>query len=250
VGVIDDLLASVPDGSVLDVLVGVYKTAVVVDVDGIRRCGLASTPRDDAHHYGGGPAVREAGSLLERGARALADLARSASPMEAAIGIAAINALLPVDEARWIELNAEEVIAERGAGKRVALVGHFPFVPRVRERAGILWVLEERPREDDLPLEAAADIIPQADVMAVTGTTLINHTYERLIALRQPDAFVIILGPSTPLSPVLFDHGADVLSGTAVENVDAVLHAIRQGANFMQVRDRGVRLVTMRKDRG
>ncbi|MDR7519993.1 MAG: DUF364 domain-containing protein [Armatimonadota bacterium] len=248
--IIDDLLSVLVDAPVRDVRVGAFKTAVVVGREGTRRCGLASTPREDDHHYGGGPAVREAGSLLARSARQLADLARSSSPMEAAIGIAAVNALLPAQEAHWMDLNAEEVIAERGAGKRVALVGHFPFVPRLRERSKKLWVLEERPREDDLPVDAAAEVIPQADVLALSGTTFINHTFEGLMALRRPDALVVVLGPSTPLSPVLFDYGADVISGTVVEDVDAVLRAVSQGANFRQLRRQGVRLVTMWGRRG
>lgn len=248
--VIDDLLSTLVETPVEDVRVGAFKTAVVVGQGGTRRCGLASTPRDDDHHYGREPAVREAGSLLARSGRGLAELARSPSPMEAAIGIAAVNALLPAQEAHWMDLDAEEVIAERGAGKRVALVGHFPFVPRLREHSGTLWVLEERPREDDLPVEAAAEIIPQADVLALSGTTLINHTFEGMMALRRPDALVVVLGPSTPLSPVLFDHGVHVISGTVVEDVDAVLRAVTQGANFRQVRRLGVRLVTMGGRRG
>ncbi|HXF82433.1 MAG TPA: DUF364 domain-containing protein [bacterium] len=245
--VIDALLSSIREGRVLDVLVGAYKTAVVVELDGIRRCGLASTPRTDDHHYRGGPAVREAGLLRERPARELAELVRSASPMEAAIGIAAINALLPAQEERWLDLNGEAVIAEHGAGRRVVLVGHFPFVPRLRARARALWVLEERPREDDLPLGAAAEVIPQADVLALSGMTLIDHTFESLVALRRPEALVVVLGPSTPLSPVLFDHGADVISGTVVTEIEPVLRAIGEGANFQQIRRLGVRLVTMRR---
>ncbi|MDQ7842575.1 MAG: DUF364 domain-containing protein [Armatimonadota bacterium] len=245
--VIDDLLASVRDGVVRDIVVGAFKTAVVVEVEGLRRCGLASTPRDDDHHYGGGAAVPEAGRLLERSARALADLARSRSPMEAAIGLAAINALLPAHESLWTDLNAEEVITAHGAGKRAVLVGHFPFVPELRKRAGTLWVLEERPREDDLPAGAAAEVIPQADVLALSGTTLINHTFDALMALRRPDALVVMLGPSTPLSPVLFRHGVHVISGAVVAEIDAVFRAVGQGANFRQLRRLGVRLVTMRR---
>jgi len=236
-----------PDGPVRDVRVGAFKTAVVVECEGRLRCGMASTPRDDDHHYGGGPAVRDAGSLAERGGRELASLARSASPMEAAIGLAAINALLTVPEERCTDLNAEEVLAERGAGKRVALVGHFPFVPRLQRRVGTLWVLEQQPRGEDLPVEAAGDVIPQADVLAISATALINHTFDGLVALSRRDALVLVLGPSTPLSPILFDHGVHILSGAVVEDVEAVLGAISQGANFQQIRRQGVRLVTMQR---
>jgi len=236
---IEALLTTLPDGVVWDVRVGVFWTAVVAEVEGHHRRGLASTLRDDDHHHVGGPATRDAGLLMDRGARELAELARSFRPIEAAIGMATINALLPAQEGRWMNLNAEEVIAQ--------LVGHFPFIPRLRERVGALWVLEKQPSGADLPAEAAPDVIPRADVVAITSTTLINRTFEGLMALCRPEALVLVLGPGTPLSPVLFDHGVDILSGSVVEDVDSVLWAVSQGANFRQVHPQGVRLVTMQR---
>jgi uncharacterized protein (DUF4213/DUF364 family) len=245
---IDDLLSTLPDGPVQDVRIGAFWTAVVVDIAGQRRCGLASTLRGDDHHHGGRPAVQDAGRLMNYSAHELAELAHAASLTEAAIGIAAINALLPAHEQLWTDLNAEAVMVQLGAGKRVALVGHFPFIPRLRTQVGTLWVLEQEPRGEDLPAEFAAHILPQADVIALTGTTLINHTFEELMALRRPEAVVLVLGPSTPLSPLLFEHGVHLLSGAVVEAVTAVLRAVSQGANFRQLHQQGVRLVTMQKN--
>ena len=51
---------------------------------------------------------------------------------------------------------------------------------------------------------------------------------------------VMVLGPSTPLSPALFDHGVDALSGARVVHEAAVLRTVGQGATFQQVE--GVRL--------
>jgi uncharacterized protein (DUF4213/DUF364 family) len=247
---ISDLLATLPDGMVKNIQVGALWTAVVVEIEGHFYCGLASTLRNDNHyHYGGGPNVRGAGCLADRTARELAELARSCRPMEAAIGLATINALLPRQEELWIDYNAEEVIAQHGAGEWVALVGHFPFVPRLRERVGNLSVLEQQPLGEDLPAEAALKVIPRADVVALTGTTLLNHTFEELINLCRPETLVMVLGPSTPLSPIMFDHGVHLLSGSVVEDIDAVLQAVSQGANFRQVHRAGVRLVTMQKEK-
>lgn len=183
--------------------------------------------------------------MLLRGARELAALARSYQPMEAAIGMAAINALLPRQEEQWLDLNAAEVITRRGAGKRVALVGHFPFVSQLQEQVDTLWVLEQHPAGDDLPAAAATKIIPRADLVAITGTALLNHTFERLLALCRSGALVLVLGPSTPLSPVMFDYGVHFLSGAVVEDVESVLRAVSQGANFRQLHRQGVRLVTI-----
>ncbi len=243
-----ELLDGLPDGAVLDLRVGAFWTAVVTELDGQRRCGLASNLREVAHHHSHGPAVQAAGRLTESSARQLTRLSSSKSVIEAAVGLAALNALLPRLEDRWVECNAEEVIAHHGSGKRVALVGHFPFVDRLRERVGSLRVLEQHPQAGDLPAEAAAKELPRAEVVAITGTTLLNHTFEPLMALRNPEALVLMLGPSTPLSPIMFRHGVDLLSGSAVDDIDAVLRAVSQGANFRQVHHYGVRLVTMMRE--
>ncbi len=245
---LDDLLATLPEGVIRDVRVGAFWTAVVAEVEGRCRCGLASTlSGENDHHHTGMDDVTDAGHLTGYTGRQLAALVHSSSALEVSIGMAAVNALLPPHPEHCVEINAEEVILSEGAGRRVAVVGHFPFLPRCQVVASTLWVLEKRPQGDDLPAEAARDVLPQADVVAMSATTLMNRTFDDLIALCRPDALVIVLGPSTPLSPVLFDYGVHILSGSVVEDIDAVLRAVSEGANFRQVRRYGVRLVTMRK---
>ena len=242
--VLDDLLASLEaDAPVREVRTCVHWTAVVS-----RHCGLASSIHSEQHPHGHA-AVRGVGTLHELTALELAEYARSEKLLEAGIGVAAINSLVDVDEERCVELNAEAWLAERGQGKRVAVVGSFPFVPRLREKVGQLWVLERHPAEGELLAEEASNVIPQADVVAISGTTLINHTLDGLLSLCRPDSSVMVLGPSTPLSPVFFDHGVDVVSGTRVVDTDLVLTLISQGATFRQFKGPGVRLLTMTSSR-
>jgi uncharacterized protein (DUF4213/DUF364 family) len=190
----------------------------------------------------GTPEVQDAGRLHLKSAGELIELAHSSSMLEASIGVAALNALLEVDESQAIELNAAEVLVEHGRDRHVALVGHFPFIPRLRKAAGQLWVLEQQPADDEYPAEAAAELLPRADLVAITGTALINGTLESLLGYCRSGSTVVVLGPSTPLSPVLFDYGVDILSGTRVMDEEAVLRTVGQGASFRQVE--GVRLLT------
>jgi uncharacterized protein (DUF4213/DUF364 family) len=179
--------------------------------------------------------IRDVGRLHEKSARELVELARSDELMEASIGVAAINSLLDVDEALAVEMNASEVLTSRGRGKNVALVGHFRFIPQLHQVVGQLWVIEQNPGEGDYPAGAAADLIPQADIVAITSSSLVNHTLDGLLALCPPQATVLLLGPSTPLSPILFDHGATIISGTRVVDEVAVLRTVGQGVAFRQV---------------
>ncbi|MBN1200508.1 MAG: DUF364 domain-containing protein [Anaerolineae bacterium] len=241
---LDDLQAVLTDRAVLDVRIGLHWTAVVVDGDSGRRCGLAST-LVKTHEHTGKPDVPQAGALHTLSGLELARLAASDQPTLASVGVAAINALVPTLPEAWVDVNAEEVIATHGAGKTVALIGSFPFIPRLRARVGNLIVLERNPQSGELPAGAAPDVLPGADVVAITGTTLINHTLEGLLKLCAPGATVLVLGPSTPLSPVLFEHSVDLLSGAVVTAVEPVLQAVCQGAHFPQVHRAGVRLVNM-----
>ncbi len=237
---LDDLQADAP---VRQVLMGAFWTAVVLDTNPVQ-CGLASTLRGETHRLG--PPIPEAGDLLGYSARQLAQWLRSPETLKASVGLAAYNALLEPEEAAFVELNASQVIIEQGTGGRVAIIGHFPFVEGVRSAAETCWVLELHPRPGDVPADRADELLPQADVVAITSTSLINHTFDDLIRLCRDDALVIMLGPSTPLSPALLETGVDVLSGTLVEDVDRVLQSISQGATFRQVKHRGgLRLVTM-----
>jgi uncharacterized protein (DUF4213/DUF364 family) len=240
VKIIEDLLSTVDSGAgVRDVRMGPFWTAVLT-----RRCGLASTPHDPGHHHGKAR-VEDAGRLTDRSALELARMALSGSAHEAAIGMAAINSLIDIDERQCIELNAVDLLLQRGADKTVALVGHFPFADRLRQAAGQLRVIERRPLPGDSSADEAPDLVPRADVVAITGSAFVNHTIEGLLEMCSPKAFVVVLGPTTPLSPVLFDYGVDVVSGTVVVEPETVLRQVSQGATFRQME--GIRLLTMEK---
>ena len=238
--ILDDLLAALRDGEVVrDICQGPFQTAVLT-----YNCGLAATLRDYSHHQDNAP-VKEAGALVGKGALEIAQMAYSPSLLEAAIGMATINSLLEIDEGHCVNLNAKDLLTERGNGKKVALIGHFPFVVELRQVAKKLWVLEQHPQEGDFAEGEAENLVPQADVVGITGTAFANHTIEHLLSLCRPEAYVIVLGGTTPLSPVLFDYGVDVISGTKVVNPEAVLRCVSQGATFRQIE--GIRLLTMKR---
>jgi uncharacterized protein (DUF4213/DUF364 family) len=237
-----DLIASVSkDAPAREVRVGAFWTAVWS-----RACGLASTVMP-GHHEHGSNFVEHPGDLAGRSALDLARLAFSDSTLEAGVGLAAINSLLDVDESQCTDVNAGRVLIERGRGRKVALVGHFPFVADLRKVADQLWVIELEPRPGDLTVEQGEAIIPQAEIVAITGSAFINHTVDRLLGLCPADSTVMMLGPTTPLSPVLFDYGVNIISGTRVINPEHTLRCVMEGATFRQVQ--GTRLLTMEREK-
>jgi uncharacterized protein (DUF4213/DUF364 family) len=237
--ILDGLISSLSGDSVVrEVHTCVFWTAVLS-----KHCGLASTFHEP--HPSHRP-VKHAGSLAGLSALELAQYARSDNVLEASIGMAAINSLIDIDEAVCVEENALDVLARKGRGKNIAIVGRFPWIPKLRKIASTLWVIEQNPREGELPAGAVEDVLPQADVVGLTGTSFINHTIDSLLALSK-NSFVVMVGPTTPLLPVLFDYGVDILAGAKVVEPDKTIRSISQGAIFSQVE--GVRLVTMAKER-
>ena len=238
--ILDDLLNTLGQGEVVrDVRQGPLQTAVLT-----HNCGLASTPYGFSYRHGES-LVKEAGRLVGKGALEVAKLAYSSSLLEAAIGMAAINSLLEVDERHCLSLNARDLLAEKGRNKKIALVGHFPFVSQLCRIVKEIWVIEQHPQEGDFTVDKAGELIPQADVVGITGSAFTNHTIEHLLNMCRPEAYVIILGGTTPLSPVLFDYGVDAVSGVKVINSEAVLRCVSQGATFRQIK--GIRLLTMQR---
>jgi uncharacterized protein (DUF4213/DUF364 family) len=244
--ILEQILDSLPSGQIREVRIGLHWTAVVVDTAGETRCGLAATLHG-GHRHRDEPAVPQAGRLANTSANELAGWATGAMPVMASLGLASINALLPRQPQLWSDENASEIIARFGSGKRVAMIGRFPFANELLPRVGELSVLEQNPGPDDLPAEAAPEVLPAADVVAITGMTISNHTLEDLLGLCNPHAKVVLLGPSTPLSPVFFDYGVDVISGAVVTDIEPVLRLVSQGGNFRQVHRGGVRLVNLYK---
>ena len=237
--ILDDLIVSLwgNDFQVKNVHTCVFWTAVIT-----KHCGLSSTFRDEGPSHDRG--VRDVGNLTQKTALELAEYAKSESLLEASIGMATINSLIDIDESKCIEKNAFEIILEKGQGKNVAIVGHFPWIPKLREKVKNFWVLEQRLREGDLPAKEADRILPQCDVVGITGTSFINHTVEGLLNLCK-NAYVVLVGPTSPLSSVLFEYGIDAICGSKIIDPDQLIRSISEGATFKEVT--GVRLLTLTK---
>lgn len=243
--ILEDIISSIAvDAPVLDVTRGIFWTAVIS-----RHCGLASTMIYDCKiEEGKEPSQR---SYLQMSAAALAGGALSGGTADSSVGLAAINSLIDVDAERCVDLNAGDYLAKRGQGKNISVIGHFPFVDDLRKVARNLWVIEKRMQPGDRPEEETAALLGRSDIVAISSTTLINHTLGNILELCPPQSTKMLLGPTTPLTRVLFDHGIDVISGSIVTDPDMALLHIRQGANFRELKRTGaIRLVTLIKDQG
>jgi len=235
--VIESLIESTATVPVRRVLTGCFNT--VVQSSG---WGLASTLKPTSWQHDGVPG---AGTLTGQDARKLAELLRSDNLLAASVGIAAINSTLETASLPLKELNARELLVAKGKGGVLGMIGHFPFVDRARHLFRDTLVFELEPQPGDLSSEDIKTRLKEADVVAITATSLINHTFEEIISACRKGSYRVLLGPSTPVTAELFNFGIDAVSGSIVTD-EAFLPMVAEGTPFRQLR--GISHVTLLKE--
>ncbi|NMA10665.1 MAG: Fis family transcriptional regulator, partial [Methanomicrobiales archaeon] len=122
----------------------------------------------------------------------------------------------------------------------VAVVGALvPVIRRLKARGKPFGILELDPRTlkpDELPYAVPRDeadaAVQRADMLVITGTTLINNTLEPLLALARPGASIVVVGPTASMLPdAFFRRGVTMLGGDSVTRPDEVLDTIAEGGS-------------------
>ena len=168
--------------------------------------------------------------LLDMSLREMAGLIKSWNISEAAIGHAAMNAYYNSPElaaSNGLKLtnslhsedrNADPFITYQKAvrGKKVVVVGHFPYLEQLFQPVCDLRIIENVPYRGDYPEQAAEYLIPGSDFVFIGALTFIDKRLPKMLELAK-DAFVGLVGPVTTLTPVLFDYGVDELDGFVIK---------------------------------
>lgn len=224
---IDDLIAAHSKNSTIATSVKVGYSWTLVNG---KYCGIAKTYGIPSQR---GDFARDTSKFIGKKTAELAEYAQSWDLVEASIGCAAINSMVE-PEIEGVEINGDGIIFKKGAGARVVVIGAFPFIDKLRSTARELYVLELNQSLLDIkrgiiPETAADFVIPDCDLLVITGSAIVNKSMERLLSLaRKGKAYTIILGPSTVFSSVMFDYGADMLAGSVVLKPEAVMNKLSQ----------------------
>ncbi len=215
----NDLGPALEEIEVKDVRIGLAYTGVLLSEN---YGGVACTPIYD---FSGCPAFGFAGSLKGKTADKVLELALSENPLEAAVGVATVNALahmLHDLEPENFQSSCSDILDLIKPGDRVAMIGYFaPLVPKILKITDKLTVLEKReieaPETRTLPSEKAREIFPESDVIILSASTLANRTFDGLLAQKGEAREVVLLGPSAPLYPeTFFKRGITAVMGTRI----------------------------------
>lgn len=160
----------------------------------------------------------------------IARCAKSWNFKEASLGVAAINAYynspkraeefaLLSNKVGHKDKDAFLTYQEEVKGKKVAVIGHFPFLEERFMPICDLSILEKSPREGDYPDSSCEYILCEMDYVFITGVTLINKTLPRLLQICK-NVKVVLVGPSVPIASEIFNRGVYDISGFVVTDIE------------------------------
>ena len=200
--------------------------------------------------WGARAATIPGGRIAGMPVKQLAAQMASWNDLDSCLGLAALNSVFNTQdhlddlrgewEVETSEISSFSHLRQRVAGKKVAVVGHFPGLAYLADECE-LSILERTPSPGDYPDPACEYLLPEQDFVFITGATLINKTLPRLLVLSK-GAFVALVGPSVPLSSQFFSHGVDLLGGTVVVD-EAPLRRVVEEAGAVEIFKNGAQMV-------
>lgn len=178
------------------------------------------------------------GTLTGTEVRKIAPWIKSWNPYEATVAMAAINSVINSNASI---LNSASTIAPSSAGnlalfdyffprlrnKKVVVIGHYPGI---EQYAGFLdlTVLERNPSANDYPDQACEYLLPEADWVFITASSLTNKTFPRLAELAR-NAITVLMGPTVPWLEEFVEYGIDFLAGVRVNDAYELGRIIAEG---------------------
>jgi uncharacterized protein (DUF4213/DUF364 family) len=193
-----------------------------------------------------------AGALRGKSIAELAAWVREFEPYRATIGMAAVNAginrlhlpapgiaLEPRPEGEN-NLAVFEHFLPQIKGRRVVVIGRYPGLDRFAAAHGLdLTVLERQPAAGDLPDTACEYLLPEAEWVFITASSIPNKTFPRLAELSR-HAVSVLMGPTTPWLPELRHFGIDYLAGVEIADGETLRRTLAEGGG-VRIFDTGVR---------
>lgn len=192
--------------------------------------------------------LQRAGTLAGRSAREFIEMTGSWNMVERVFGVATLNALSQIvfeaNPNRYAveDRNLIEVI-EVEPDDVVVLVGFIaPFVRVFRSRAKKLYILERNVQREEgvMPDSACEEVVPEGDVVVITGSSLANGTIDRLLELSENARIVALVGPTVSCVPdPLFRRGVDYAGGIRIDDADKTMQILMEGGGTPQLKQSG-----------
>jgi uncharacterized protein len=123
-------------------------------------------------------------------------------------------------------------------GKTITLVGAFhSYIERIAATTNTLYVLElnenamtPEERQYFVPADEYSYILPNSDIVIITGLTLVNKTIDDLLIAIDKRSEVLLTGPSSGIIPdILFENKVSVMGATRITKPELLFDVVSEG---------------------
>jgi uncharacterized protein (DUF4213/DUF364 family) len=81
-----------------------------------------------------------------------------------------------------------------------------------------------------VPADAYKTIVPESDIVIITGQTLVNSTIDDLLDAVNPGSQVIVTGPSGSILPdILFRNGVSIIGAVRITDPELLFDVAGEG---------------------
>jgi uncharacterized protein (DUF4213/DUF364 family) len=232
---------SIESLSIADVRIGISMTAVRLS-DG--SCGVSSTLTNESQHckknnrdFGDFSPLRIKGhkviELLET---------EKSSGIITTLRIASLNAIssqiISAGNYNVLENRDPVDLFDLSIPRTITIVGAFhSYINKISETKNRLYVLEldeneisPEERQFFVPAGDYKKVLPESDIIIITGLTLVNNTIDDLLASVPEKSAVVVAGPSGSIIPdVLFENKVSIIGATRITRPDVLFDLIGEG---------------------
>jgi len=233
------------DWTVSDIRLGLGNSAAVVRKGSRTSAGLAATQLGTIDIHGGCSYVNRAGTFTGKSVGEVLEEVDISRQLHRTMVLAVANAC----HTSSLDVQKLDSVDKTGSipikGLKVGMVGFFgPMIPKIKKLAasfGVIDLFRERTTEaggEEFMIENYGELAG-FDTVIMTATTLINGTFDEVLS-SCGDSFVVLMGPSTPLVPALYEKrypSIRMISGRVVTDTEKTLAVVSQAGGTMLLKD-------------
>lgn len=145
-----------------------------------------------------------------------------------AVAMACLNGALPIPD-ECFEGNAMDPFAERVKTMPSCFIGHFKEAAAWRDQGAPVTIVELEPRAGDIHWDDSRPALAEAEIVFITGLTLINGTFREVLDRTPKAVYRVLMGPTVPPSPVLFDYGVHLIGSTLIDDLETTVRYCQLG---------------------
>ncbi|MGD0061589.1 MAG: DUF364 domain-containing protein [Verrucomicrobiia bacterium] len=113
-------------------------------------------------------------------------------------------------------------------------IGHFTQAEIWRDQGHPVTIIELQPRPGDIHWNDSKPALRQAEIVFITGLTLLNDTFLEVVSRTPQAKYRVLLGPTVPCNPLFFDYGVHLIGSTLISDAGLAIRYCQHGGTSVR----------------